>query len=134
MTGTSKLFIVTVLTALGASTGIAMAQTDQKSFESMALPDEDQTACKAPRPPRDLAETAYIRNGYRAILRIMAAAKWQDTGSCECVVSKISWDDVVASSEDFITSENPRLPFDVVALDKQATALEEARHTACASE
>ena len=134
MTKTCNLLTATLSTALAASTGFAVAQADQKGFDSMAQPSEDQIECKTPRPPRDLAETAYIRNGYRAILRIMAAEKWQETGSCECVISTISWDDVVARSEEFVTSENPRLPFDVVALDNKASALEGARDADCASE
>lgn len=102
-----------------------------QSFDTMAQPVEADDGCKAPRPPKDLAETAYIRNGYRAILRIMAAEKWQETGSCNCVIGDFTWDDVVERSEEFATSDNLRLPFNVVALDKQATVLEDARLKSC---
>jgi len=59
----------------------SFAQTSG-GFETMAQPEEPAKECVAPRPPRDLAETAYIRNGYRAILRILAVRHWQETGSC----------------------------------------------------
>ncbi|MEO3415900.1 hypothetical protein AAFO92_14690 [Roseovarius sp. CAU 1744] len=133
MTRISKLFIATVLTALGASTGIAMAQTDHKSFESMALPDEDQIACKVPRPPRDLAETAYVRNGYRAILRIMAAEKWQETGSCKCFLTEITWEEVIDSGQKYITSSDPKRPFNTSELRLLADAKLAERDKACAN-
>ena len=107
------------------------AQTSQGGFDSMAQPTEGQVECTAPRPPKDLAETAYIRNGYRAILRIMAIEKWQETGNCDCQLTEFTWEDVIERATEFVTSDNPRLPFDVVALDKRATAIEEARSEAC---
>ncbi len=107
------------------------AQTSQGGFETMAQTTEDQSECKAPRPPKDLAETAYIRNGYRAILRIMAIEKWQKTGDCDCQLAEFTWEDVIDRSAEFVTSNNPRLPFDVVELDNRATAFEEARFAAC---
>jgi hypothetical protein len=109
------------------------AQTSQGGFETMAQPTEDQTECKAPRPPRDIAETAYTRNGYRAILRIMAAEKWRETGSCDCFLRDIEWAEVVERSEEFVISGNPRLPFDVVKLDEKATEFEKARAAACSA-
>ena len=126
-----------VLAAAMAATGVPStlsAVKAQQGFETMAQPREEQLECKAPRPPRDLAETAYIRNGYRAIMRIMAVEKWQETGSCECFVTQIGWDEVVIASESFVTSDNPRLPFDVVMLDKRATEMEAERITVCAAE
>ncbi|MEX0311970.1 MAG: hypothetical protein AB3N17_17175 [Tateyamaria sp.] len=102
-----------------------------RDFETMAQPVEAEDGCKAPRPPMDLAETAYIRNGYRAILRIMAAEKWQETEDCDCFIEEFTWEDVVERSNEFVTSDNPRLPFDVVALDSQATSLEDARLETC---
>lgn len=110
------------------------AQTSQGGFETMAQPTEDQTECKAPRPPRDLAETAYIRNGYRAILRIIATEHWRETGGCDCQIAEFSWREVVERSEEFVTSGNPRLPFDVVKLDEMATEFEEARTAACSAD
>ncbi len=120
--------LVPALCALALTlSGGATAQ----SFETRARPVEADDGCKAPRPPKDLAETAYIRNGYRAILRIMAAEKWQETEDCDCFIGEFTWEDVVGRSEEFVTSDNPRMPFDVVALDKQATGLEDARLEAC---
>ncbi|ETX13515.1 hypothetical protein OCH239_10005 [Roseivivax halodurans JCM 10272] len=105
-----------------------------QSFDTMAQPVETDDECKAPRPPKDLAETAYIRNGYRAILRIMAAEKWQETKECICFLTDFTWAEVVKRSEKLVTSDNPRLPFDVVALDEQAANLEGARLDACSIE
>lgn len=133
MTRTRKLFIATVLTALAAPAGMAVAQADHKGFESMAQPSEDQIECKAPRPPRDLAETAYVRNGYRAILRIMAAEKWQETGSCECFLTEITWEEVIDSGEKYRTSSDPERPFDTSELRLLADAKLAKRDKACAS-
>ncbi len=116
---------------LCAVTLVAPAAISAEGFETMAQPVEAEDGCKAPRPPKDLAETAYIRNGYRAILRIMASEKWQETGECACFIEDFTWEDVVSKSEEFVTTDDPRLPFDVVALDKQATELEGARFEAC---
>ncbi len=119
---------------IAASTISVRAQTSQDGFETMAQPNEDQSECKAPRPPKDLAETAYIRNGYRAILRIIATEKWQETGNCDCQITEFTWEDVIKRSTEFVTSDNPRLPFDVVDLDKRATTFEDARSEACSAD
>ncbi|WP_299850817.1 hypothetical protein [uncultured Roseovarius sp.] len=126
------LFAATAIVT-AASPVILSAQTAQQGFETMVQPAEDEDECKAPKPPKDLAETAYLRNGYRAILRIMAIEEWQETGSCECTVSEISWVEVVAKANDFVISENPRRPFDVVALDRQASEMEAERAIACST-
>ena len=100
-------------------------------FETMAQPKDPLWTCSAPRPPRDLAGTAYIRNGYRAILRILAARHWQETGSCDCVINDITWDEVVAKGEEFVTSNDPLRPFDTSELRLLADALEAERTSAC---
>ena len=113
-----------------AFTGPGFAQTSG-SFETMAQPEEVAPACFAPRPPRDLAKTAYIRNGYRAILRVLAARHWQETGSCDCVINDITWDEVVLKGEEFVTSNDPLRPFDTSELRLLADSLEAERNAAC---
>jgi hypothetical protein len=127
---TALLFAILIA---ASSTGLG-AQSSQDGFDTMAQPTEDQIECKAPRPPKDLAETAYIRNGYRAILRIIATEKWQETGNCDCQITEFTWEDVIERSTEFVTSDNPRLPFNVVDLDKRATTFEEARSEACSAD
>ena len=109
------------------------AQTSQGGFETMAQPTEDQTECKAPRPPKDLAETAYIRNGYRAILRIMAAEEWRETGSCDCFLAEIEWDEVLEAGEEYRVSDDPKRPFDTSELRERADKLLAERDAACSS-
>jgi hypothetical protein len=81
----------------------------------------------------DLAETAYIRNGYRAIMRLMAAEKWHETKSCECFMNTISWEEVVEKSDAFRVSEDVRRPFDVSDLRLRADAMLARRDEACAN-
>jgi hypothetical protein len=118
---------------IAASTISVRAQTSQGGFETMAQPNEDQSECKAPRPPKDLAETAYIRNGYRAILRIMAAKKWQETGSCDCFFDTIEWDKVLEASEEYRVSDDEKRPFDTSELRELADRLLVERDAACGS-
>lgn len=113
-----------------AFTGPGFAQTSG-GFETMAQPEETIGACVAPRPPRDLAKTAYVRNGYRAILRILAVRHWQETGSCDCVVADISWDEVVLKGQEFVSSDDPLHPFDTSELRLLADSLEAERAAAC---
>jgi hypothetical protein len=113
-----------------AFAGPGFAQTTG-GFETMAQPEETTEACVAPRPPRDLAKTAYIRNGYRAVLRILAVRHWQETGNCDCVINDISWEDVVMKGEEFVTSDDPLLPFDTSDLRLLAVSLEAERTAAC---
>lgn len=101
------------------------------SFETMAQPKETTEACIAPRPPRDLAKTAYIRNGYRAVLRILAVRHWQETGSCDCVMNDIPWEDVIMKGEKFVTGDDPLRPFDTSELRLLADSLEAERAAAC---
>lgn len=119
-----------LLTAV-ATPGLAQTATSGQDFETMAQPEELVTECVAPRPPRNLAKTAYIRNGYRAILRILAARQWQETGECTCIIENISWDDVVIQSAEFVTSNDPLRPFDTSDLRLMADTLETERAAAC---
>ena len=109
------------------------AQTSQGGFDSMAQPTEDQVECTAPRPPKDLAETAYIRNGYRAILRVMAAERWQETRSCDCFLNEIGWDQVLEASKEYRISDDDKRPFDTSALRELADRLLAERDAACGS-
>ena len=107
--------------------------TAQRSFSSMTVAPDEVAACRAPKPPMDLAETAYIRNGYRAIMRLMAAEKWQETKSCECFMNTISWEEVVEKSDAFRVSDDVRRPFDVSDLRLRADAMLARRDEACAN-
>ena len=100
------------------------AQTSQGGFETMAQPTEDQTECNAPRPPKDLDSFAYVRNGYREILRINAYKTAIQSEVCGCPFKEFDWSHVVRISEQYVTSENPKLPFDVIELRSQADGLE----------
>ncbi|MDP7151254.1 hypothetical protein TRP8649_04504 [Pelagimonas phthalicica] len=108
-----------------------LAAQTSGGFETMAQHEETAQACIVPRPPRDLAKTAYIRNGYRAILRILAVRLWQETGSCDCVINDITWDQVVLKGEEFVTRNDPLRPFDTSELRLLADSLEAERTAAC---
>ena len=69
-----------------------------KPFSSMAITADDAEACRVPRPPSDLAETAYLCNGYRAILRILIAERSLETETCDCLLSEFTWDMLLNSS------------------------------------
>lgn len=116
-----------------ALVGLGFAQTIQTEggFETMAQPEEPAETCVAPHAPRDLAQSAYIRNGYRAILRILAARHWQETGDCACVIKDIPWKEVVAQGAEFVTSDDPLRPFDTSKLRLLADDLEAERSAAC---
>lgn len=121
--------ICLVLTLVVSGSAVAA-----EGFETMAQPEEAAAECVAPRPPRGLAKTAYIRNGYRAILRILAARHWQETGDCACVIQDIPWDEVVAQGAEFVTGDDPLRPFDTSELRLMADALEAERAAACESQ
>lgn len=54
--------------ALGVGAGVMFAPTQitaqSSDFSSMAVEEDSSSECVVPRPPKALAETAYIRNGY----------------------------------------------------------------------
>ena len=115
---------------LGALPNAALAQTPSTNpsgntpFSSMAIARDEADACRVPKPPADLAETAYLRNGYRAILRILIAEEALASKTCSCLLDQVTWDLALDALSRFQTSNNPRLPFKVLDLYAQADALE----------
>lgn len=111
------------------------ASAEDKPFSSMAITPDEIEECRVPRPPADLAETAYLRNGYRAILRILVAEDWamngQEAEDCSCQLDRFTWDMALENLERFQTSDNPRLPFKVLDLYAIADALEAERAEVC---
>ncbi len=102
-----------------------------KPFSSMAIAPDVREACRVPRPPADLAETAYLRNGYRAILRILVAKRHLEAETCDCLLGEFTWDMALAELPRFQTSDNPRLPFKVLDLYAMADALEAEHAEGC---
>lgn len=123
---------------LAALPGAALAQTPTTNpsgdtpFNSTAIAQDEAGACRVPKPPADLAETAYLRNGYRAILRILIAEEALASETCTCLLDQFTWDQALAALPLFQTSDNPRLPFKVLDLYAQADALEAQVVEACA--
>ena len=118
--------------------GAALAQNPSTNpssdtpFSSMAIAREEADACRVPKPPADLAETAYLRNGYRAILRILIVEEALTSETCACLLDQFTWDQALTALPRFQTSDNPRLPFNVLELYAQADALEAQVVEACA--
>ena len=116
----------------------ALAQTPSTNpsrdtpFNSMAIARDEADACRVPKPPTGLAETAYLRNGYRAILRILIAEKALASETCTCLLDQFTWDQALDALPRFQTSDNPRLPFKVLDLYAKADALEAQVTEACA--
>lgn len=108
-----------------------IAGQSSSGFETMTQPEEPAQVCDAPRPPRELHSFAYVRNGYREILRIIAAENAIEAQFCSCPFDLVGWEDAVLAIDRFQTSDNPKLPFDVIALRKQADALEANLEEAC---
>jgi hypothetical protein len=102
-----------------------------KPFSSIAITPDANEVCRVPRPPADLAETAYLRNGYRAILRILVAERHLIAETCDCLLGEFTWDMALAELPRFQTSDNPRLPFNVLDLYAMADALEAEHAKAC---
>lgn len=116
-----------------AFTSADLALAGSNDFESISVGEDAPAQCEAPRPPTSLARTAYIRNGYRAILRIMAAERWGETDSCECFLNQITRDEVILEAEGYITSDNPLVPFVVADLRIKADEMLTERDLACAN-
>lgn len=124
-----------VLAALPCAVLARTPSTDPSSdthFSSMAIARDEADACRVPKPPADLAETAYLRNGYRAILRILIAEEALASESCACLLDQFAWDQSLTALPRFQTSDNPRLPFKVLDLYALADALEAQVVEACA--
>lgn len=128
-------FAALVVSALPCA---ALAQTPitnpsgDTPFSSMAIARDEADDCRVPKPPADLAETAYLRNGYRAILRILIAEEALASQNCTCLLDQFTWDQALEALPRFQTSDNPRLPFNVLDLYAQADALEAEVITGCA--
>ncbi|WP_424988529.1 hypothetical protein [Microbulbifer sp. S227A] len=131
-----SLCLAALVVAALPSVALAQTPTAQPSgdtpFNSMAIAREKADACRVPKPPIDLAETAYLRNGYRAILRILMAEEALASESCTCLLDEFTWDQALTALPRFQTSENPRLPFKVLDLYALADALEARVVEACA--
>lgn len=116
----------------------ALAQTPSTNpsgdtpFSSMAIARDEADECRVPKPPVDLAQTAYMRNGYRAILRILIAEEALASENCTCLLDQFTWDLALTALPRFQTSDNPRLPFKVLDLYAKADALEAQVTEACA--
>jgi len=116
---------------------VALAQTPSTdpsgdtTFNSMAIARDETDDCRVPKPPVDLAETAYLRNGYRAILRILIAEEALASETCTCLLDQFTWDQALTALPRFQTSDNPRLPFNVLELYAQADAFEAQVAEAC---
>ena len=123
---------------VSALPSVALAQTPSTNpsgdtpFNSMAIARDQTDECRVPKPPTDLAETAYLRNGYRAILRILIAEEALASKTCTCLLDQFAWDQALAALPRFQTSDNPRLPFNVLELYAKADALEAQVVEACA--
>jgi hypothetical protein len=108
------------------------AAGQDRPFTSMEIARDEADACRVPKPPADLAETAYLRNGYRAILRILIAEEALATENCTCLLDQFTWDQALDALPRLRTSDNPRLPFNVLELYAQADALEAEVVAGCA--
>ena len=123
---------------LGALPCAALAQTPTTDpsgdtpFGSMAIARDEGDACRVPKPPADLAETAYLRNGYRAILRILIAEEALASQSCTCLLDQFTWDQALDALPRFQTSDTPHLPFKVLDLYAKADELEAQIAAGCA--
>jgi hypothetical protein len=123
-----------VLAALPCNALAQTPNTDPSGdtpFSSMAIARDEENACRVPKPPADLAETAYLRNGYRAILRILIAEEALASETCTCLLGDFTWDQALTALPRFQTSDNPRLPFKVLDLYAQADAFEAQVAEAC---
>ena len=123
---------------VAALPSVALAQTPSTNpsgdtpFSSMAIARDEDDACRVPKPPIDLAETAYLHNGYRAFLRILIAEEALASETCTCLLGDFTWDQALTALPRFQTSDNPRLPFKVLDLYAKADALEAQVVEACA--
>ena len=108
------------------------ASGQDRPFTSMEIERDEEDVCRVPKPPVNLAETAYLRNGYRAILRILIAEDALASESCTCLLEDFTWEQALDALPRFQTSDNPRLPFKVLDLYAKADTLEAQVTEACA--
>lgn len=123
------LKVLTMSSIVNTVSLVGMASSE--SFETMKQAEDAWLECEAPRPPEELDSFAYVRNGYREILRITAIRSTLDARDCGCPFEQVDWTAVIATSEEFKTSDNPKLPFDVIDLRSRADALETEFAEAC---
>ena len=127
---TTEALVAAVIAQADTSDTIPEPTQAQKTFQSLAV-DANAPECRVPRPPATLASKAYVRNGYTAILTIMAMERWQKSGSCECFLEQITWDEAVAESKNYETSETPIPPFNVGLLQETADDMIAKRQKVC---
>jgi len=131
-----SLGLAALVVAALPSVALAQTPTTQPSgdtpFNSMAIARDEADACRVPKPPIDLAKTAYLRNGYRAILRILIAEEALASENCTCLLDQFTWDQALTALPRFQTTDNLRLPFKVLDLYAKADALEAQVAEACA--
>ena len=125
-------FVVSALPCAALAQTPSTDPSGDTPFSSMAIARDEADTCRVPKPPADLAETAYLRNGYRAILRILIAEEALASETCTCLLDQFTWDQVLTALPRFQTSDNPRLPFNVLELYAKADALESQVVEACA--
>jgi hypothetical protein len=125
-------FVVSALTCAALAQTPSTNPSGDTAFNSMAIARDEEDACRVPKPPAELAETAYLRNGYRAILRILIAEEALASEICTCLLDQVTWDQALTALPRFQTSDNPRLPFKVLELYAKADALEAQVVEACA--
>ena len=125
-------FVVSALPCAALAQTPSTDPSGDTPFSSMAIARDEADTCRVPKPPADLAETAYLRNGYRAILRILIAEEALASETCTCLLDQFTWDQALTALPRFQTSDNPRLPFNVLELYAQADALEAQVVEACA--
>lgn len=102
----------------------------QSAFETMAV-EETEASCAVPFAPNDLHQDLLMRSGYASIMRIIAAKRWEETGSCECFYAEISWEDVVEAAPHFAESEAPGSDLNPTKLRRMADELESRRAMVC---
>ncbi|TLP55481.1 hypothetical protein FEE96_22435 [Parasedimentitalea maritima] len=126
---TSMPTVVAQVAAIGELGSLEPTQA-QLDFRTMAV-EPDQPECRPPRPPKELAQLALTRNGYAAILEIMAMRRWKNTDSCECFYVQITWDDVQVAAHEFERTDGVNLRFDVPKLRVKADLLTAQRSKVC---
>ena len=124
-------FVVSALPCAALAQTPSTDPSGDTPFSSMAIARDEADTCRVPKPPADLAETAYLRNGYRAILRILIVEEALTSETCACLLDQFTWDQALTALPRFQTSDNPRLPFNVLELYAQADAFEAQVAEAC---
>lgn len=69
----------------------------KKKFRTMAV--SERKPCTLPIPPYRVYEEP---GQLREVTRFLAMEEWQKTGSCDCLVNDLDWDDVNAYRPDLL--------------------------------